>query len=397
MCLFLYKFIIVSQSNDMKNIFNKIKEFFRSINKKWKKRYYPIIGSLFLTFLISIIIICLTPSTKDLSTIQPNTSESGWPKQIIAPYTDMTGWVSLDNEYSYNGVTNLGKIMDDTNIKYFNLGFINPSTTKPLNNDGSINWCWGGYNELSEKNNDGFQYEGIKHAINSVRDKGGDICISIGGQVGKAPWVISQDVQKLTNMYLDIINTYNLKRMDLDIEESNQDSHQNIINAQAIKAVQDQTGIEITLTIPIMPSGWENKQIKILHAYIGQDVDISLINSMTMCYGGGLLSGEDYGSASVRAIENCVNQLIELYAYYGKSLTKEQAYLMTGATVDIGYESSLYPIFTTDMTKKVVDHAKKNRYGMISYWSINRDAKIESNTGVNNKFDFIKELKKFNK
>ena len=70
---------------------------------------------------------------------------------------------------------------------------------------------------------------------------------------------------------------------------------------------------------------------------------------------------------------------------------------MTGATVDIGYESYLYPTFTTDMTKTVVDHAKKNNYGMISYWSINRDAKVEENSGVKNKFEFIKELKKFYK
>ena len=185
--------------------------------------------------------------------------------------------------------------------------------------------------------------------------------------------------------------------MDLDIEESNQDKHQNIINAQAIKLVQDLTDIELTLTIPIMPSGWQEKQINILHAYIGQDVDVKLINSMTMCYGGGLKAGEDYGTASNRAIENSVSQLIDLYKIYGKTLTKEEAYLMTGATVDIGYESYLYPTFTTDMTKTVVDHAKKNNYGMISYWSINRDAKVEENSGVKNKFEFIKELKKFYK
>lgn len=379
----------------MKTIFYKIKKFFTSINPNWKKRYYPIIGSLIGLFIVSIIIICATPTRDSQLLHKGEYSESGWPVQVIAPYVDMTGWVDLNNEYSDNGVTSLGKIMEDTDIKYFNLGFINPSSSSPFNSDGSINWCWGGYNKLSPKNNDQFQYLGIERAIKNVRAQGGDICISIGGQVGKAPWVISQDVDKLANMYLDIINTYKLKRMDLDIEESNQDSHQNIINAQAIKKVQEKTNIEITLTIPIMPNGWQEKQLNILHAYIGQGVDVQLINSMTMCYGGGLYAGEDYGTASNRAIENAVKQLIQLYSYYGKTLTEEEAYLMTGATVDIGYESYLYPTFTTDMTKTVIDHAKKYNYGMVSYWSINRDAKIEENSGVKNKFEFIKKLKEF--
>ena len=54
----------------------------------------------------------------------------------------------------------------------------------------------------------------------------------------------------LEKFYNEVIETYSLKRMDLDIEESNQDKTQNQVNAKAIKAVQDATNIEITLTIP---------------------------------------------------------------------------------------------------------------------------------------------------
>ncbi len=378
----------------MNRFFSKVKIFFNNINRSWKKRYYPIIFSLLGAFVLSVVLICVIPEQKHI-THKDETSESGWPVQVVAPYVDLSSWVPLTNEYSYNGVASLGDIMDDTNLKYFNLGFINPGTNRPFNSDGSINWCWGGYEELSEKSNDGFQYEGIKQAISGVRSRGGDVCISIGGQLGKAPWVVSQNKDKLKNMYLDIIKTYDLKRLDLDIEESNQDQYQNIINAQAIKEVQDATNIELTLTIPIMPDGWHDKQLKILHAYIGQDVNVKLINCMTMCYGGGLLDGEDYGTASVRAMKNAKDQLTTLYRDYNRNLSTDEAYLMLGSTVDIGYESYLYPTFTTNMTKTVVDHAIENNYGMVSYWSINRDAKLETNSGINNKFEFIKELKRF--
>ena len=78
-------------------------------------------------------------------------------------------------------------------------------------------------------------------------------------------------------------------------------------------------------------------------------------------------------------------------------ITEEQAYAKTGATIDIGYESDLYPIFTKEMTAKVVNHAKEKKYGMLSYWSINRDAQMEPNKGVNTKYEFLNELNKMYK
>ena len=52
-----------------------------------------------------------------------------------------------------------------------------------------------------------------------------------------------------------------------------------------------------------MPDGWKDKQLKIINAYLDAGVDISLINSMTMCYGYGVSENEDYGDASIRAME----------------------------------------------------------------------------------------------
>ena len=110
------------------------------------------------------------------------------------------------------------------------------------------------------------EHNAVARPAESLRKKGGDYAISIGGQLGAAPWVVTQNQAMLEKFYNEVIETYSLKRMDLDIEESNQDYSQNIINAKAIKSVQDKTNIEITLTIPIMPSGWEQKQINIIKA-----------------------------------------------------------------------------------------------------------------------------------
>ena len=366
------------------------------LTKRWKQIYIPILSSLGLLFIISIIIICVTASNQAKSmTPGQKDPETGWAFHIVAPFVDLSSWVPLTNSYSINGVPNMAKVEQQTGISYYNLGFIQPDQTKPLDESGNIRWGWGGYYSLSESGNDGYQYPNIKQTINDLKNLGAGITISIGGQLGDAPWIVTNDVDKLASFYKDVIQTYDVKRLDLDIEESNQVQSGNIANAKAIKKVQDETGIDIVLTIPIMPNGWQDKQINIIKAYLDQGVQISLINSMTMCYGGGLYAGEDYGDASIRAIENSVQQMKNIWASYGTVLTDKQAYAKTGATVDIGYESSQYPVFTLEMTRKVVDHAKENGYGMLSYWSINRDAQMQPNNAINTLFSYLNVMNEF--
>ena len=369
--------------------------YFRSWSP-FKKRYIPIIISVSVLYLISIILIFTMPAiSHDMLTNKNKTSKSGWPIRLSAPYIDMSSWVDTANAYSINGAPNLAKLYDDSGFAYYNLGFIQPDSTKPLEDDGIIRWGWGGYYSLSKNGTDTYQYQGIVTSLQNLRKKGGDYAISIGGQLGDAPWVVTQNQNALEKFYIDVIDTYDLKRMDLDIEESNQDYGQNIANAKAIKAVQDKTNIEITLTIPIMPSGWDTKQINIIKAYLENGVSVKLINSMTMCYGTGVNSDEDYGIASVRAIKNSVKQLKNIYSNLGILLSDDQAYLKTGATFSIGYESNLYPVFTTSMAATIIEDAKKHNYGLVSFWSMGRDAQLETNKAISEKFTFSKELKKY--
>lgn len=373
-----------------------MKNYFKNLSP-YKRRYIPIYIAMSVIFILEIIFIFTFPAlTHNIITDKEKTSnKSGWPKRLAAPYIDMSSWVDASNSYSLSGAPDLGKLSDESGFKYFNLGFIQPDQSQPLETDGTIRWGWGGYYLLSEANSTNTQYQGIKKSLSNLRQRGGDFTISIGGQAGDAPWVVSQNVDNLAKFYNEVIETYNIKRLDLDIEESNQDQDQNITNAKAIKKVQDKTDIEITLTIPIMPTGWEQKQIRLINAYLDAGVDIAIINSMTMCYGDGVYSNEDYGTASVRAITNSISQLKEIYSNHGTELTTDQAYLKTGATFSIGYESSLYPIFTLDMAKTVVNDAIKNNYGLISMWSMGRDAMLETNSAITSQYNYSKILQTY--
>ena len=144
-----------------------------------------------------------------------------------------------------------------------------------------------------------------------------------------------------------------------------------------------------------MPSGWEQKQINIINAYLDAGVDIAVINSMTMCYGTGVNTDEDYGSASVRAITNSITQLKSIYSNHGIELSDDQAYLKTGATFSIGYESNLYPVFTLDMANTIVNDAKIHYYGLVSMWSMGRDAMLEPNSAITSQYNYSKVLQKY--
>lgn len=316
-----------------------------------------------------------------------------WPSQVNAPYVDLVSYYS-EPGWSINGPVKLLKLYQDTGVKFYNLGFIQSAGSV---SNGKVNWGWGGYSVLNESGSNDNQYLGIKQSIKELREVGGDVAISFGGAAGTAFWQTTQDVDVLANTYIDIIDGYNLTRIDLDVEGGAQNKAQNIANAKAIKKAQEATGVDVVLTLPVLPDGLVYEGLGVLEAYLANGVDLKVVNIMTMCYGTStLLPGEDYGGASIRAVEGLKNQLKDYYSKYAKiTLTDEDAFAKIGTTVSIGWEIGAHPIFTTGMSKRVVDHAIAKKIGMTSFWAMNRDCKLDANQGVNTAYEFTNIFKKF--
>lgn len=315
-----------------------------------------------------------------------------WPSQVFAPFVDMVAWITKDN-YNIAGVANLAKLADDTGVLYYNLGFIQSAGNTVTN--GKLKWGWGGLPALTE-GSDHTQYDGIKKSILKLREKGGDVTISLGGLNGTSFWQVTQDVDVLYDTYMEIVTGYGLTQLDLDIEGSAQNLQQNIANAKAIKKLQDATGVKIILTVPVMPFGLTIDGTNLVDAYLNEGVDIKLVNIMAMCYGpASLLPEENYGTASLRAVESTVEQLKSIYRNHGITLTEQEAYAKLGTTISIGFESSSHPIFTTEWTQLVVNQGIAQRLGMVSFWSINRDAMLEDNAGVSTPYAFTNIFKQF--
>ena len=299
-------------------------------------------------------------------------TQQEWPEQVTAPYVDLMAYVR-DKDYGVNGVPNLSKLSQESGIKAFNLGFILGRTTE----DGTKTWSWGGYKGMNPMENDGWQFKGVETVLKEFRKKGGQYTISFGGVKSgqKQVWQQTESIQEIASIYKEVIDLYDLSRIDLDVEGEYMDYQENRRNAKAVKQVQEDTGVEVTLTVPVMNTGLIKSGQQVVQAYLEEGVDLSLVNIMTMCYGP---SVSDYGQGSIEAMDTTAKQLQGIYKQYtNTTLSIEEAYQKLGTTSCIGSKTG-HPFFTVEQFQQVVHHANQKKLGMVSFWAMNKDARINT-------------------
>lgn len=303
----------------------------------------------------------------------------------VAPYVDIMDYVRVP-DYAINGVPKLTKLSEESGIDHFNLGFILGYTTE----DGEKTWSWGGYKGMNPIENDGWQFAGIHKSLKAFRDQGGTYSISFGGAKSgqQQIWQQTKDVDAIAAIYKDVITRYEAPRIDLDVEGEYMDYQENLRNAQAVKKVQDETDVEVTLTLPVMHTGLVKSGQQVLKAYLEEGVDLTYVNIMTMCYGSAV---SDYGQGSIDAIDQTAKQLQTMYQTYAeKKMTSEAAYQKIGTTCCIGPREG-HPYFTLKQFEQVVKHAREKKVGMISFWSMNKDALLtKDKEELLNAYDYAK-------
>ncbi|RPJ25894.1 MAG: hypothetical protein EHM25_00055 [Nitrosopumilales archaeon] len=310
------------------------------------------------------------------------------PNSIYAPYVDMVIWV---NGGKYNGAPDLKGYSIGQGAKFYNLGFINYAGGE---HDGYLDWGWAGNPVLSE-GSDHTQYEGINRSIADLRAYGGDIIISFGGAIGTPFWAVpSASVDEIAETYKTIVDLYELKTIDLDIEGGEGSVNTNIgnnrKNAQAIKKLQNDRDIDVNITLAVSPDGLLSEDYQILRTYLEEDVTVKRVNLMTMCYDDMSL---DYGLASIDAVDATAGQLQQLFfELTNEELSLDDAYAMIGTTPSIGFENDRNPVFTTENYRAMVEHANREKIGQVSMWVANRDSQEDSeygdNPGITDPYEF---------
>ncbi|MCW2642780.1 MAG: chitinase [Dactylosporangium sp.] len=255
--------------------------------------------------------------------------------------------------YYYNGwgnPPNITTVMNASGIKQFTMAFM-------LSGGGCVP-MWDGNRPLTG---------GVDQTtINAIRGNGGDVEISFGGWSGNKLGPNCSSASALAGAYQQVINAYNLKYIDIDIE--NTDEFENAVVQDrilgALKIVkQNNPGIKTIVTFGTSTTGpayWGTRLIN-QAAALGANIDVFTI--MPFDFGGG---ADMYGN-TVNATNGLKNQLKTAFGW-----SDAQAYAHSGISGMNGY-SDQSEITTTTIWTNIRNWANANHIGRLAFWSVNRD------------------------
>ncbi len=289
----------------------------------------------------------------------------GFPAHYSAPYAEM-----------WNSPSTLMAAYNATGNKYFTLAFII--------SQGTCNATINGDTAITDS--------GWNSAINSLRAVGGDVIASFGGASGDE-LTSCGSVSAMQTQYQRVIDQFNLTRIDLDIEGSTLDNtaandrrNQALANLQAQYAAAGRT-LSVDYTLPVNPTGLESNSLSLLNNAKSHNLNVNLVNIMTMDYGPAM----DMGQAAISAANALHTQLGQIWT--GKS--SAQLWAMEGNTPMIGVNDTSAEVFTTGNASTLESFAASNGIQELSFWSLGRDNQGASGTPQSN-YQFTNTFKAIN-
>ena len=215
--------------------------------------------------------------------------------------------------------------------------------------------------------------------IASLRALGGDVIPSFGGwsadQGGTEIGDSCADVSAIVTAYKELVTTYGVTRLDMDIEGRSLTKPAGIDRRnRAIKQVQDwatSTGrtLQVQYTLPTNANGLGSDSLAVLQNAVANGVRIDLVNPMVFDYYDKVTT--EMGGAAVAASQGLHAQLATLLP----GRTSAQLWAIQGATMMNGVDD--YPGRTevTDLgdAQQLLNFARANGMSSLSIWAIQRD------------------------
>src|SRR6266542_1437184 len=203
--------------------------------------------------------------------------------------------------------------------------------------------------------------------VDAIRARGGDVKISFGGANGIELAQDCQTVSALAAEYQAVVNAYQLRYMDLDIEGAAVADPTSVNRrSQALAQVQRATpGLKISLTLPVLPEGLTADGVNVVRSAISAGVNIDLVNVMAMDY---QRPTGDYGEFAKQAARSTFNQIRPLFP----GLTDAQVWRKVGVTPMLGQNDD-GGFFRQSDASDLVAFAKTVHLGFLSFWEETRD------------------------
>ncbi|MEV4442949.1 glycosyl hydrolase family 18 protein, partial [Streptomyces sp. NPDC049577] len=188
--------------------------------------------------------------------------------------------------------------------------------------------------------------------IATIRAAGGDVIPSFGGYAadngGTELADSCTDVGRIAAAYENVITTYGVTRLDLDIEDNSLTNDAGVDRRnKAIRQVQDWAAaagrtVQFSYTLPTTTRGLADSGLAVLRNAVANGARVDVVNIMTFDYYNG--AAHDMAADTVGAATGLHDQLGRLYP----DKSSEQLWAMTGVTEMPGFYDYATPeIFTT--------------------------------------------------
>lgn len=212
----------------------------------------------------------------------------------------------------------------------------------------------------------------------TIRSRGGDVIPSFGGYTADNGGTEIADsctsVDSIAAAYEKVITTYDVSRLDMDIEDNSLENSAGIDRRnKAIKKVQDWAAangrsVQFSYTLPTTTSGLADSGLAVLENAVSNGAEVDVVNLMTFDYYDG--ASHNMAQDTQTAITGLKGQLADLYP----SKTDAQLWGMTGIIEMPGIDDyGPAETFTTADATSVYNWAVAKGVSTLSFWALQRD------------------------
>ncbi|MFD4942293.1 glycosyl hydrolase family 18 protein [Streptomyces sp. NPDC058239] len=282
------------------------------------------------------------------------TAATPLPAHVFAPYFE-----------AYNG-DSPAALSEQSGAKYLTMAFVQTEAR------GSCTPYWNGDSGQPIAQSE------FGADFTTIRSRGGDVIPSFGGYAADNGGTEIADsctsVDSIAAAYEKVITTYDVSRLDMDIEDNSLENGAGIDRRnKAIKKVQDWAAangrsVQISYTLPTTTSGLADSGLAVLENAVSNGTRVDVVNLMTFDYYDG--ASHNMAQDTQTAITGLKGQLAGLYP----ARTDAQLWGMTGIIEMPGIDDyGPAETFTTADATSVYNWAVSKGVSTLSFWALQRD------------------------
>ena len=298
-----------------------------------------------------------TPGPTPTGTPVPSPTPTATPTPQPAPTNDFPSRVYAPFVYLEETATSIQDANEQVGLQYFTLAFITTGT-------GNVP-AWFGSIPASQ----GY----FMDQVSAIRAAGGDILVSFGGYGGTELALSITNVYELAAAYQSVIDVYNLRWIDFDIEASALSDAASIDRRNKAIAIlrQSNANLRVSYTLPVVPTGLNSDALALIDNVIANNLQIDIYNVMAMDYGDTYAPAPDgqMGNYATMAASSLQNQLQDKYP----TKSDEDLWRMVGVTPMLGQNDVHSERFYLSDATQLVNFAQSRALSWLGAWSLNRD------------------------